>query len=134
MILSTSRANSEKSSNLCSWFICQLLESMPERFEIYNPGNCFVDFCSEIQKVLKSMLPAIVLLTSVAKGSKYQRRRFRLPVIFPKMYIPFQKVRLQNLACFCAHTPLVPMGSLCMRSPTRIFGKACVLLRTVCFF
>ena len=35
---------------------------------------------------------------------KYLRKRVRQHVIFPKKYISFQKVRLQHLACFCAHT------------------------------
>ena len=35
---------------------------------------------------------------------KYLRRRVRQHVISPKLYISFQKVRIQNLACFCALT------------------------------
>ena len=59
------------------WF-CRLLEPGPESHQIDTPGYDFVDFRSQGQKVLKSLLQAMILLTSGARARKSSNRCSRM--------------------------------------------------------
>ena len=62
-------------SNLLSSFY-QLLEPKPENTQIEPPGAHFVDFWSQSQKMLKSILLEPILSTSGAKARKCSNRVF----------------------------------------------------------
>ena len=88
MISSTSGANARKLPNRCSWLsICRLLEPRPESHQIDSPGYHFVDFWSQGGKVFKSMLLAVISLTSGANARKLPNRLSGLSSWF-SVYIP----------------------------------------------
>ena len=88
MISSTSGANARKLPNRCSWLsICRLLEPRPESHQIDTPGYHFVDFWSQGGKVFKSMLLAMISLTSGANARKLPNRLSGLSSWFI-VYIP----------------------------------------------
>ena len=77
MILSTSGAKARKSLNRDFWeWFCRLLEPKPESHQIETSGIDFVDFWNQGQKVIKSRLLALLLLTSGAKAIKSLSRGF----------------------------------------------------------
>ena len=71
----TSVAWAGKCPNRCSWlWFRRLLEPTPESFQIDAPGYHFVDFWSQGQKVIKSILLAIISSTSGARAGKSSNR------------------------------------------------------------
>ena len=76
-ILLTSGACCRKCSNLSFWNTsCILLEPLTESAQIDRSGAHFVDFWSHWQKLLKSIIPELILSTSGAKGRKCSNRAF----------------------------------------------------------
>ena len=71
LVFSTSGAKARKLSNRVSWdWFCRLLEPRLENQKIELPGTRFVDFWSQGQKVIKSILLGLVLLIPRANARK----------------------------------------------------------------
>ena len=80
-ILSTSGPKARKCRNRTSWDpFCRLLDPRPENAKIRPPGNHFVDFWTQGQKMLKSDFLGPILSTSGPEARKCQNRASWDPV------------------------------------------------------